>query len=353
MNAITDLLVFERPAVAMLEIAGPDAEDYLHRMSSTSIKELRRLSDQPAVCEARPTLFLRGDGRLVALCMIASPSKSRYVMTTHAGAKDALLEHLDRFLITEKAELKDMSDRWKCYMLVGPQLSANSATSVPNQRFLSSLSAEDELNSAHRTEYELTVDHPNEWHGSAYSEDDGSRRFTISTSPHTLPRQEIWSAADTPRESILNQAKILSGGEFRMGTSEEYESLRITAGEPAWDAELASNTIPLEAGLKHAISFNKGCFPGQEIVARIENLGHPANILVGLKSTEPMHVGAPLFSESRQVGRISSAALSLAEARPIALGYVKWDFRAPGCVLTLGDSSGIPVTVHALPFNGS
>src|SRR5262245_7963604 len=119
--AAGSLLLFTHQSRTLIEITGPDASDYIQRMTTNSIKNLKQIDspknpgqndEVPLSCETRPTLFLKGDGRLVASGWIATPSSERIVLTVDAAVKDALLEHLDRFLIMEKAELRDISADW-------------------------------------------------------------------------------------------------------------------------------------------------------------------------------------------------------------------------------------------------
>jgi len=108
------------------------------------------------------------------------------------------------------------------------------------------------------------------------------------------------------------------------------ESLRVEAGIPKWGAELGEDTIPVEAGLQHtAISYEKGCYIGQEVISRLKSIGHVNRTLRGLVAVDgdtPLPVGATLVDPAnpdRDAGRITSAAYSFLLERPAALGYVK------------------------------
>ena len=113
---------------------------------------------------------------------------------------------------------------------------------------------------------------------------------------------------------------------------EALETLRIEAGIPRWGAELDEKIIPLEAGLDPAISYDKGCYVGQEIIARLDTLGTPARLLRKLVAAdaETLPVGAEVSDGTRSVGDVRSAAYSPAHERGIALAYVKRDFNDIG-----------------------
>jgi glycine cleavage system T protein len=131
---------------------------------------------------------------------------------------------------------------------------------------------------------------------------------------------------------------------------EALESLRIEAGIPRYGPDLAEDTLLLEADLVNAVSFTKGCYIGQEIVERSRSRGHIDWKLVGLvvDATEAPAPGEKLLSDAKEVGEVTSACVSPALGKPIALAYVRREVSEPGRKLAL--ASGIPVEVTALPF---
>jgi glycine cleavage system T protein len=138
-------------------------------------------------------------------------------------------------------------------------------------------------------------------------------------------------------------------GMLACGT-QALESLRIEAGIPRYGQELAEDTLPLEAGLWNALSFNKGCYIGQEIVERTRSRGHVNWKLMGLVviSPQPPQPGAKLISEGREVGEVTSSCVSPTLGKTLALAYLRHEVSQPGTRLAL--ASGVPVQVSALPF---
>jgi glycine cleavage system T protein len=132
------------------------------------------------------------------------------------------------------------------------------------------------------------------------------------------------------------------------------ESLRIEAGLPMAGKDLTEEIVPPEANLEgKAFSLSKGCYPGQEVVARMDTYGSVRRRMVGLtlKDTILPPKGAKLFSGDREVGWVSSASHSPTLGHPIALGFPLRDFTAPGTELTVEhDGRRYPTTVHVLPF---
>ena len=126
------------------------------------------------------------------------------------------------------------------------------------------------------------------------------------------------------------------------------ELLRIEAGCPRLGAELDEDVLPAEAHLtERAVSFTKGCYTGQEIVARIESRGRVNHLLVGLAfEAETPALGAPLREGERQVGEVTSVCVS-PQCGAIGLGYVRRALAEPGTRL---ECEGGSVQVAALPF---
>jgi folate-binding protein YgfZ len=139
-------------------------------------------------------------------------------------------------------------------------------------------------------------------------------------------------------------------------TAEAAEALRIEAGEPAFLVDMGDDTIPTEAGIEAAaVSYLKGCFPGQEVLVRIRDRGHGKVVrrLVGLTidGEAAPAAGSAIVAGDKEIGRVTSAAVSPALGKPIALGYVHRDFVEPGTavVVAVGDAR-LSATVTELPF---
>jgi tRNA-modifying protein YgfZ len=125
------------------------------------------------------------------------------------------------------------------------------------------------------------------------------------------------------------------------------EIVRVERGRPRYGVDLDDSVIPQEAGLNaRAVSFTKGCYVGQETVARLYYRGKPNRHLRGLRLSEPVATGEPLRLGEREVGRVGSSLVSPAHG-PIALALVRRE-AAPGDTLAAGD--GATAVVAELPF---
>ncbi|HLG22542.1 MAG TPA: glycine cleavage T C-terminal barrel domain-containing protein, partial [Candidatus Manganitrophaceae bacterium] len=132
------------------------------------------------------------------------------------------------------------------------------------------------------------------------------------------------------------------------------ETLRIEAGRPRYGTDIDEHIIPIEAGLEaEAISYTKGCYPGQEVIARIQTYGHVNKHLSGLiieGKTLPQK-GDKVFQEEKELGWITSATLSPFVGKVIAMGYLRPQISAPGTAVEVEiDQTRVPAQVVERPF---
>jgi len=140
---------------------------------------------------------------------------------------------------------------------------------------------------------------------------------------------------------------LLAAGAVEV-SPEAAEIVRIEAGRPRFGAEMGAETMPAEAGIvERAVSFTKGCYIGQETVARLHYKGRPNRHLRGLRLSAPAPVGAPLGLGEKEVGTLGSAAISPALG-PIGLAILRREAE-PGATVAVGED-GVTAEVVALPF---
>src|SRR5206468_9262441 len=140
-------------------------------------------------------------------------------------------------------------------------------------------------------------------------------------------------AIDAAQASSLVRALYEAGAVS--ADADDAEIVRIESGRPRFGVDMDDETIPLEAGIDgRAISRSKGCYVGQEVIVRVLDRGHGrvARRLVGLTLAAAAVPGAgtPILSDTKEIGRITSAIWSPSLLRPIALGYVHREFVEPG-----------------------
>lgn len=142
---------------------------------------------------------------------------------------------------------------------------------------------------------------------------------------------------------------------------EALDTVRIETGVPRFGADMSEENFPPEARIEaRAVSYTKGCYMGQETIARINTYGHVNRLLVGLlpDTDRPIPRGTKLYHpdvasvlrEHKEAGYVTSSVYSPALKRIIALGYVNRRVEAPGTIVTIGQDAAVQATVAALPF---
>lgn len=296
---------FLQPERKLLRISGPDAVDFLHRMTTNHIKPL-------AVGAVQETSVLQGDGRMVGFGQLHRLTADTFLLAAAPSAFDGILQQLDKLLFREKVELLDDSMQYAVITILSPKVALRTEIT--------------ELASALKDPAPLAFAWVNGLHAQLI-----------------VPQAHLDTAANHLRKRLAE------------GSEELFTLVRIEQGWPEFGIDCTTSTIPLEARLKHAIDFTKGCFPGQEIVARIENLGHPAKLLSGLTidGQPETENGQIVRNEEKNVGQISSRAWHPQLNTTIALATLNWKSKDAGTLLTLGtETAPIPAraTVTELPF---
>jgi tRNA-modifying protein YgfZ len=297
---------------SQVELRGSDRASFLHNLCSNEIRKL-------PVGAGNEAFFLDAKGHIVGHGLVFARADS-LVIDTVPGAASGLARHLDRYLIREKVELLDRSDAWGDLFVAGATaedlLGRLISRPLPSERL------------AH-IDVELA--------GRAVS----VCRVDFTRAPGFLVRA---TAEDLPELlACLHEAGAAPCGALA------FEQARIEAGTPFYGRDITEKNLPQEVGRDAlAISFVKGCYIGQETVARLDALGHVNKTLVGVRfsGTTIPETGLELSAGGQSAGQVTSAALSPQLQAPLALAYIRRSHSAPGSPL---ESSLGPAEVIALP----
>jgi folate-binding protein YgfZ len=271
-----------------IEVTGEDRATFLHNMCTADI---RRLTPGTG-CEA---FFCSAQGKILGYVYVFCAPES-FVLETAPG-QTGLMAHLDRFIIREKVELIDRTAEWGEFLLAGPhaeRILSEIGTTLPEATVLAHTATRI---GGHET-----------W----------IRRMEL-TRPGGFLIACRSDASDAIRSSLM-----AAGAEA--ASTEAFDAARIEAGSPLYGRDITDENLPQEVGRNaQAISFTKGCYLGQETVARIDALGHVNRHLVGVRfaGKEIPAAGEELSSSDKVVGRVTSAAWSPRLATPLALAYVR------------------------------
>lgn len=234
---------------------------------------------------------------------------------------EGALSHFKRQVINEDARFIDRSDRSAKLLLVGPDAGA----------FLD----DGEWMGANPTKLD---DYDGTWGVLAGEEAIAQRLPDFGV--------DAWEVlVDTSAAKTVWEAATSAGAE-PVG-NDALEVARIETGIPRWGVELNEKVIPLEAGMSWMVSFNKGCYLGQEIIARLDTLGTPAKELrrIELGDVEPPPVGAEVTHDGKKVGELIASIRSPRAGESVALGYVKRKHNDPGTTIEV---AGVEGTLAAL-----
>jgi glycine cleavage system T protein len=301
---------------AKFAMKGRDRVRFLHRIVSNDVKNL-------AAGEGVYATLLNAQGQILADLRIYA-ADDRLLIDTDADLRAKAMELLSRYIIGDQVELEPL----ELYAL---------AMEGPRARGL--------------LEKTLHVDLPPlqefEHFASNYA---GFPVRVVRMSNGGEEGYEVWVGAKGMMGlwgAACGQAP--SYDMLPCGT-EALESLRIEAGIPRYGAELAEDTLPLEANLLNALSFSKGCYVGQEIVERARSRGHVNWKLVGVMvaAGEPPAPGEKLLFEEKEVGEITSSCVSPTLMKTLALGYVRQEHALAGTKLKT--ASGFPAEVADVPI---
>ena len=308
--------LFDRSVLGKATVTGRDRLTFLQGMLTNDVKGL-----QPG--QGAPAAFLDAHGKVTALLVVYATT-DRVFLELPPNMTEKTLQTIDRFLISEKAYFEAADDAFAILSVQGPGTRA----------LLERLSG-GSLDLAPYAHVEASIA--------------GAPCRVINRSESPAGGFHVWAAPE--HASILRGALVEAGS--RPAGQETLEVLRVEAGQPWYPQDVDDSVILPETRLESLVSYTKGCYIGQETVARVKYRGHVNRALSGLviegeRVPEP---GARVTAEGKDVGRITSAVRSLALGRPIALGYVRREHFAPGTMVTVVDGAGEqPARIADLPF---
>ena len=306
-----------------LRVTGEDRVKWLQSVISNDILPL-----QPG--QGRYSSFLTHKGKMLTYfrCYIQTDA---VVLEDVGEIGDTTYAALRKFLLYgTKAKMENCAESWGLLLLSGPKasnvLKASFGTDVADLKPLDFISA------AIGGQTALVI----------CTEETGERDYEI-----LIPADGLVAAWERLMEAGAPHGIKPIGNQAR-------EALRMEAGLPKAGPDLNEEIVPPEANLEEkAFSLTKGCYPGQEVVARMDTYGSVRRHLVGLvvKGSAVPPKGAKLFSGDREVGWVSSATLSPELKTPIAFGFPLRDFSTAGTALTIeAGGTKYDATVQALPF---
>ena len=307
---------------AFFNFSGPDAQRYVNAVLTSNVRDLK-----PGL--GAIGLLLTPQGHILAEVETLALDNA-LLAVSHAMVRERTFSTFDKFIIMDDVTLTDVTPSMGTLDLVGPRAAALISD-------LGGIKLADLPELAHR-------------------------EITLGSIPCRLVHYK-WAGHScamliTARESLLQvwtelETRVREHGGTVAGM-EAINSLRLECGTPWFGHDYDDKNIPHEAGLENShISYEKGCYTGQEIVERVRSRGHANRRLTSLQflAAQPPAAGTKLLvvgeASTSEVGYVTSAAFSPVLQHPIGLGYVRREHATVGTRL---DAAGTTAEVISAPF---
>jgi folate-binding protein YgfZ len=312
--AVSDLSL-----AAKLEVSGKNAVQFLNGLVTNDVKSLH-----PG--DGRLAAFLNVQGKVVSLCRFYQTGV-HLLIEYDVTNREAIFKNLSRFVPAGEFFVKDVSDELALLSVQGPKAA----------ELLSTITAQTIEAAPEYRNYQANINDT-----------------TVLLAAHARAGAtgfDVFVAAEAKaqiRQTLIDNGAIPAG-------SEALEIARLEAAIPRESVDVTDANILLEAGYDKAVSYTKGCYLGQEIIARIHYRGQPARQLRGLliDANDPPAKGTELWAaDGKKIGEITSSVNSFALNRIIALGYVHRYYLTVGTSFTLkrdGAEQGT-ATIVETPF---
>ena len=312
------------PGQSRIDLTGPDRAKFLHNLTTNDVKRL-------ALGNGQESFVTSPQGKTLGYVTVLA-ADDRILLFTDPGALVHVLPHFRKYGVFDEVTVDDLTERTFSFHVAGPradEILRAVGAELPEEGILKhrlTRIAEAEL----RIYREAPTGHPG---------------LTLS-GPHS------------DFEAVLAAIRA-AGGAYGLEelSSENYETLRIEAGTPVFGRDVTADNLPQEVPARddRAINFVKGCYLGQETVARIDALGHVNKLLRGLQvgGTTIPAPGSTIEAAGKTVGTVTSAAFSPSRGSAVALGYVRAAQAAAGTEVLVKSSAGnetVPARVCDLPM---
>lgn len=309
-HAAQHAILLDRSHEGRLQLQGKDRLEFMHRISTNDL-----LSMPPnTLCG---TVFTQANARLIDRVTVLNHPEYALLLT-EPGRGAAMRNFLQsKIFFNDDAQLADIGAHSAHFLLVGEQAPAIVA------RWGVTLGEQPLQMSATQIE--------------------GQAVIIARLKPLVYPTYAVivltQDAAGAVWQALTSQEGVMPAGSLA------YNMLRIEAGKPAFSRELSNEHLPLEIGLWDEVSFSKGCYTGQEIIARMESRNQLARVLVHVVLSAPLVAPVPLLVDGKEVGTLTSA-VTLPSGANIGLAVVKVSYAQ--AQTTLLAQTDVTVTVGAL-----
>ncbi|MEA5580374.1 folate-binding protein [Nodularia harveyana UHCC-0300] len=310
--AITKVAICDRSHWGRIRVSNDDRLRFLHNQSTNDFQSLK-----PG--QGCDTVMVSSTARTIDL-VSAYILEDAVLLLTSPSRRESLFQWLDKYIFfADKVELKDVTEETSTFSLIGPESDA----------IIEHLGAGEIIGKSYG-DHQL-VD------GVIVAVGSGLAAPGYTLILPTAQKEQLWQ-------------KILALGAVEL-SDRAWETLRILQGRPAPDAELTDDYNPLEVGLWQTISFNKGCYIGQETIARLNTYKGVKQYLWGIRLNAAVEVGSAIAIGDEKIGKLTSYTETT--NGHFGLGYIRSKAGGVGLKVQVGETQGeivaIPFVSHEYP----
>ncbi len=315
----TTAATFRLPEHTLIEITGEDRAGYLHRMTTQDIQSMKN-------GDVRAATICTHKGKLIGELLCAHRENAFWLLCS-PGQGEGICNALERYILVDDVHLRDITDDMAMATVQGPNSPAYCAAATGTQA--ESWTAAFASQVGHQGNAEVFL--------YAHSRTGERGIDIICPKPNLKPLLDQLDEAGAP-----------------LGDPQALDITRIEGGIPKPGVELTEDMVPVEAGMAHTVSYTKGCYTGQEVIAKLKYLGDPPKQVYGivLPTQSPVPVpGTEILFEGKVVGWVTSAVQSPQLGHPIALAFVKTRVAKKTSVLEIFvEETQYEASLQTLPF---
>jgi tRNA-modifying protein YgfZ len=309
--------ICDRSHWGRIKVSGDDRLNFLHNQSTNNFQILK-----PG--QGCDTVFVTSTARTIDL-VTAYVREDAVILLVSPHRRQFLMEWLDKYIFfADKVELSDITEYTNTFSLIGPESDA----------VMEKLGISELIGQPYASHQVYTIP-PAEGVRIAVGSGLAAPGYTF-TFPYT-DKATVWN-------------KLLEAGAVEM-SDRAWDALRILQGRPSPDSELTDDYNPLEVGLWQTISFNKGCYIGQETIARLNTYKGVKQHLWGIRLGAPVEVGSAIAVGDEKVGKLTSYTET--PDGHFGLGYIRTKAGGVGLKVQVGETEGeiveIPFVSHEYP----
>jgi folate-binding protein YgfZ len=306
-----------RPSTTVLKLTGADRMDLLHRLSTNDLTGIK-------AGQGKHTVLVTDKARIIDVLSVLQGEHESYLLCS-PGQSSSITTWLKKYVIMDDVKISDVSSQCDVLEFCGPR-----SAEVLEQMLQCECST-------------FAID---QW----CVIDAGSAHAIITRQP-SVCEMSFWVVGSSDFTSELKTTLAAHAELVPELTDSDYEYLRVTAGLGKHGHEWTDAFNPLEAGLLHYTSFAKGCYIGQEVIARLDSYNKVKQRVMGLACSQKLTPGDRLFAESSDIGVVTSVTPSCDGTSWLALGYVRGEHAHVDAPLVAQTTAGaVAVTQHLLPM---